>query len=82
MTATPAKIARPRLASLELQLADTVVLARQIDGENAHMLRELEKVRTQLADALDAIHELKSQIVTKDNIIAELQELRAREGSR
>lgn len=66
--------------TFEQQVAAAVATARAIDAANAAMGRSLSMVRSQLADALDVIHDLKSQIVAKDNMIAELQELRAREG--
>jgi len=64
--------------TFEKQVQAAVATAKAIDAANAAMGRELHKVRSQLADALDAVQELKSQIVTKDNMIAELQELCAR----
>jgi len=66
--------------SLRAHLDNAVEIAKAIEAANAAASRALSMVRSQLADALDVIHDLKSQIVTKDNMIAELQELRAREG--
>lgn len=70
------------MSTLKSGLSDFMRIAEEIEARSAALRTENVKVRVQLADALDAIHELKSQIVTKDNIIAELQELRAREGNR
>lgn len=68
--------------ALERQLQVALAIAKGIEAAATKTQRELEKVRVQLADALDAIHELKSQIVTKDNMIEELQALQSQRGSR
>lgn len=74
--------AETTVASLETQLQTALAIAKGIEGAHVATKRELDKVRVQLADALDAIHELKSQIVTKDNMISELQALQSQRGTR
>jgi hypothetical protein len=63
------------VSEIEARAAALVAIAKEYETTSFRLHGEAVKLRVQLADALDAIHELKSQIITKDNIIAELQVL-------
>lgn len=68
--------------ALDTKIESLVAAARTVAAANVALRAELADARERLADALDDMHELRNQITTRDNIIAELQELRAKEGPR
>lgn len=67
---------------LDVLLGEVGETAKAFETRAVASQRELALLRSQLADALEGLHELRTLIRTKDQIIEELQELRAREGSR
>ncbi len=52
--------------------------AASVEHENANLQREVNKIATQLDDALDAIAELKAEVTKRDQMIAELQAMNIR----
>lgn len=53
-------------------------LAATVEHENANLQREVNKIASQLDDALDMVAELRSEVAKRDQMIAELQAMNIR----
>lgn len=79
MATPPAPVSATRLTeSVDEHLQGLKSFCDRVVASNDSLRRENAKLHNQLGDALDGVEELRSQLRTKDEIIAELQGLTGR----